>query len=66
MKKDTLYDALREAERFARFARKALNLEQQKIGVYNYVPAGPDAAQVKRASMDLTRALARVRKTNDY
>lgn len=64
MRKDTLYDALKDAERFARFAKKALNLEPQKVGAYNYVPAGPDSAQVKRSSMDLTRALARIRRSD--
>ena len=56
MNKDTLREAVVEAERFI----KAAN--QVKWGGFYGEPNHPEAAAAKRASMDLTRALTKMRK----
>ena len=58
MTKDTLRDAILEAERFLKTAKKVTPEEIAKNG---YSPSITIAA-AKRSSMDLTRALARMRK----
>ena len=64
MNKDTLRDAVIEAERFI----KAANHVKWEPDIivsnvrYSYVANHPEAAAAKRASLDLTRALAKMRK----
>lgn len=62
MKTATLNRAIREAERFILLAKETT----PSIG-YNgkseWIEAGKHAATTKRASMDLTRALADLRQT---
>lgn len=67
MTEETLKEAIAEAERFLEKA-KAVKWERRQIAgglygdkTYPYVDATKTAA-AKRASMDLTRALARMRK----
>ena len=66
MNKESLSYALAEAERFIRIA-KTVKWETRTFdtpdGPISYTEIGhPAAAATKRASMDLTRALARMRK----
>jgi hypothetical protein len=50
--------AIAEAERFVRHAKVAVKkLERDKLAMFG----SPETAQAKRASMDLTRSLARLR-----
>ena len=67
MNKESLSYALAEAERFARIAKtvewETLAFDTDDgIVSYTIVVNHPVAAAAKRASMDLTRALARMRK----
>ena len=58
---DKLYYAISEAERFLDLAKK---MEKNPKAMYpeEVYPAGKLPAAVKRASMDLTRALAELRR----
>lgn len=55
----TLTRAVEEAERFQRLARELMSLLPD---VEEYYSPSKEGAAVKRASMDLTRALADMRK----
>lgn len=57
----TLGDALDEAQRFIRLAKV---LQQQTKGGMFLPSPSPEVSAVKRASMDLTRALAKMRAPN--
>lgn len=59
MKREALYDAVKEAERFAKLGRQLL---LDSLPDPRWIAGGKEAAQVKRSSMDLTRALVGVRK----
>jgi len=60
MNKETLDVAIKEAERFLKKAKTCRKTaEEYKFGVYF---DGKDAASAKRSSMDLTRALADLRR----
>ena len=63
MRRDDLALAIEEAERFIKRGRVALAVppdpEYPSTKAYVY---GPEAAAVKRASMDLTKALPRLRR----
>lgn len=68
MTKETLDEAIAEAERFLKKA-KAVRWEKRTVPACGNYPAldymeitHPEAAAAKRASLDLTRALARMRK----
>ena len=66
MTKESLDAAIAEAKRFI---AKAAAVNWRKIemahgGFHNYVESGVAAAAAKRASMDLTRALARMRRAD--
>jgi hypothetical protein len=54
---DTLRSAIAEAERFLIRARALADKTEGEPHVYG----GPEAAAMKRASMDLTRSLAEMR-----
>jgi hypothetical protein len=65
MKPDDLRAAMREAERFLIIARKALKpgpLTRESHG--EWFNASKETGAVKRASMDLTRALADMRRVS--
>lgn len=53
----TLTEAVAEAERFIRLAKAVPGARS-----ISYYDPSPEAAAAKRASMDLTRALARMRR----
>lgn len=59
MVRSEVYDAATKAERFAKLARQLLAQSNESNA---YTPAGADAAAVKRASMELTRSLAIIRR----
>ena len=64
MNKDTLRDAVVEAERFIKAANQ-VKWEKRPFtvgGGYWEEITHPEAAAAKRASLDLTRALAKMRK----
>lgn len=58
MTKAALQDAVAEARRFIRRAEKCKYWRQETD-----VESGPTAAAVKRASLDLTKALAELRRS---
>jgi hypothetical protein len=61
MNADKLETAIQEAERFLIFAERALD----RLNSDKYAQFGTkETAAARRASMDLTRALAQLRKTN--
>jgi endonuclease YncB( thermonuclease family) len=61
MRDDDLRNAVEEAKRFIERAEAVeLTVKKDKWGRYDY---GKCTAAAKRASMDLTRALVRVRST---
>ena len=65
MKMAAVKEAIAEAERFI---KKAKNVKEDawkdKFGnVHKFNPSGASAAACKRASMDLTRALAKMRQS---
>lgn len=60
MTPDKIKEAISEAERFIDRAEKALKDFEEKRYAWNGTPA---TGSCKRASMDLTRALADMRKT---
>lgn len=60
MTEDTLKEAIAEAERFL---KKAKAVTPKEIARNGYSPS-VEIAAAKRASMDLTRALARMRKSS--
>lgn len=62
MKASTLYDALREAKRFTDRAQRLLSLCDGTIKDHDIYNHPKESGAVKRASMDLTRALADLRK----
>jgi len=55
MKPDALVDAIEKAKEFLRRAKKVSTTT-------SYVKSGAEAASCKRASLDLSRALAKMRK----
>ena len=57
---DNIRRAIKEAERFIKIAKK-VNFEKG-VTVYEYVCPGKESGACRRASMDLTRALAEMRK----
>jgi hypothetical protein len=60
-----LYEAIVEAERFLQRAKKLrLMVKDSYQGLHSktYLSYGSDSSAVRRASMDLTRALARLRR----
>ena len=60
MKRTTVRHALGEAERFQEIAKAALQADAYRE--YNFQEGGPPMAALRRASMDLTRVLAQMRK----
>jgi hypothetical protein len=58
----TLREAIAEAQRFVSLAKKVKPSVYEGKESPDYVERGPDAAAAKRASLDLTKALARMRK----
>ena len=63
MRKDKVTDALYAAEMFLRTGKALMNQHfVEKRPNDQALPAGKAAAACKRASMDLTRALAEMRK----
>jgi hypothetical protein len=61
MRADSVDVAIREAERFLRTARGAKQTVRS-INLTDYIEAGAGAAACRRASLDLTRALAEMRR----
>lgn len=62
MKLENVTEAIQEAQRFlkkARVVEKAMKADEKK-GYLRYY-GGPDAAAMKRASLDLTKILAKMR-----
>lgn len=59
-KQETICDAIREAERFLDKAESALAKLQSDSMVY--IVGSKETAAMKRASMDLTRALVEIRR----
>lgn len=59
MRRDDLELAVAEAKRFLERAERALNAPHPPDYPYMY---GPECAAVKRASMDLTKALPNLRR----
>lgn len=57
----TLREAIEEAERFVRIA-KTVKTGTSAVSKFEYIDFGVESAAAKRASMDLTRALARMRR----
>lgn len=55
----TLKAAVKEAKRFIDLASE---VETHKTGEYEYINSGKASGAVKRASMDLSRALSEMRK----
>lgn len=64
MNRATLLMAVAEAERFLAAARQ-VEFEKFASTGWWYVSTHPEAATVKRASMDLTKALAKMRQSTD-
>lgn len=65
MRIDQLDAAIVEAERFLKAAREARRSPTVKSATgKTYLASGPRAASAKRASMDLTRALVGVRRSD--
>lgn len=65
MNRDRLQTAIAEAERFlsrAKIANAGFSFTETPRGGYWHHDHAPDVASAKRASMDLTRALADLRK----
>lgn len=64
MNKDTLNAAIREAERFVKIAKDCRhNIQTNRVDEYVFTSFSPkDSGATKRASMDLTRALADLRR----
>lgn len=65
MNKNTLNEAIREAERFVKIAKacRASAETGHGVGSYEWQHFQPkDSGATKRSSMDLTRALANLRK----
>ncbi|RRJ85924.1 hypothetical protein EG850_11095 [Gulosibacter macacae] len=60
MRRSDLEEAVAEARRFLDRAERALSADHDPDYPYLY---GPEAAAVKRASMDLTKALPKLRRT---
>lgn len=60
MTPETLREAIQEAERFVRIAKMVKT--RRLNDVYEIIDSGIESAAAKRASMDLTRALARMRR----
>ena len=58
MTKDAFDEAVAEAQRFIRAAKRVTDNDLRSQGYHNSI----EIAAAKRASMDLTRALARMRK----
>jgi hypothetical protein len=65
MNQKTLIDAILEANRFTEKAQKAL-WELQKMKQQSYICGTNKSAAARRASMDLTRALAEMRSMKDH
>lgn len=62
MRKNRLEIAMNEARRFL---LKAESLHELKVHSGNYYYASKESGSVNRASMDLTRALADLRRSGD-
>ena len=63
MTPETLNEAINEAERFLRKAKKAKSgVHKNEYGSIEFASQS-DTAAVKRASMDLTKALAAIRRS---
>jgi hypothetical protein len=62
MKIQAIWDAEFEAKRFLERIAELENSETYGKNQRWNLPASPETAAVRRASMDLTRALARMRK----
>ena len=62
MKLEKLHKAIAEAERFLIIAKRAEGSLLNKK--YAYITGSKETAAARRASMDLTRALAELRKPN--
>lgn len=64
MKTEDVKEAIREAERFIKKARKIHDVGWTDCSGKKqvYLKCGADAAACKRSSMDLTRALAKMRR----
>lgn len=63
MTPDALEESIQEAERFlARAKSLAEKIYVHPRSGYRYVPSGADSGAVRRASMDLTRTLAKLRR----
>jgi len=61
--KDVKWPDLDEAKAEAkRFLKRVRELEEREAPYYHAFGAWPERAAVKRASMDLTRALAKIRR----
>jgi hypothetical protein len=60
----TLREAIAEAQRFVKLAKLVQFTSTKAMDgkTYEYVVTGPQPAAAKRASLDLTKALARMRK----
>lgn len=59
MTPEALKAAMQEARRFIEVAKR---VQTHKLGSYEHIVAGKEAAAAKRASMDLSRALSEMRK----
>ena len=63
MSEATISIAISHAERFLRLAEKVAK-SKSVIGEHTYFPNSKDNAAMKRASLDLTRALADLRRSS--
>jgi hypothetical protein len=63
MRTEELRHAIHEAERFLKAAHGAISAIKEQTRVESYYHGGPATARARRASMDLTRALALLRRT---
>lgn len=65
MTPDKLRNAIAEANRFVRTAKAALNTEESAFeGGEKWLQPGKQTGAARRASMDLTRALADMRRVS--
>lgn len=64
MRKDRLYEAVAEAERFLKKAEAVRKADSTWGGQQLVVPGGNETAALTRSSLDLTRALAKLRRSD--
>ena len=60
MNKDTLNEAIQEAERYLKKAKRAQKASE--VNKYFYITGCVESAACRRASMDLSRALSNMRR----